>query len=365
MSKPSIAFVASGRNHFIRTYLEYFHQKGYRVSLISYDVLGADRSPNYPVYNVSSGADARKYGTKWRYLLAGLRTRKILKEIKPDILHGHYATSAGVICLMSGFRPYIVSARGSDLIGSMNSRLWRMILGRVFEKSALVHTVSTQLSAKAKELNVPQDKLLTLTQGVDTDVFAFKPPAKTCQTPIKLICTRTIDEVYDPETIVRACRLLNDAGISFKLTFAAGGPLEKEVKDLARQAGLDGKIHFMGGYANHELPDMLQNHDLYLSASKWDGTSVSLLEAMAVGLFPIVSRIDSNNAWLEDGKTALMFDCGNAHQLAEAIRRATEDNDFRVSAIQSNRQLVIEKADRKMSMKMLEEVYYKILSLEQ
>ena len=180
---------------------------------------------------------------------------------------------------------------------------------------------------------------------------------------MKLICTRTLGEVYDPATIVRACKVLDDARISFELTFAAGGGLEKDIKALVRQLGLEEKIHFMGGYVNHDLPDILKQHDIYLSATKWDGTSVSLLEAMSVGLLPIVSRIDSNIAWLEDRKTSLMFDCGNEQQLADAIRQAVENNELRTSAIQANRELVVQKAERSKNMQKLEETYYELLAL--
>lgn len=358
-----IAFVSSGRNQFIRPYLNYFRQRGHEVILISYDSFDTDRPSEYPIYDVSFGADARQQGTKWRYLLAAVKARKLLRQLKPDILHGHYVTSSGVICLLSGFRPYLVSARGSDLIGSMGSPVWRTILRQIFRKSSLVHTVSDELSAKAKELGVSEDRLMTLTQGVDTHVFGFKPPMQTLERPVKLICTRSLGEVYDPAVIVRACAMLEQSGVPFELTFAAGGAIEHEIKTLAGQCGLEGKITFMGGYTNDRLPEILKHYDIYLSASKWDGTSVSLLEAMSVGLFPVVSRITANLAWVEDGRTALMFDCGSERQLADAIRRAVEDNTLRVSAIEANRRLIMKKADRSANMQTLENKYYEILGM--
>lgn len=363
MRKLNIAFVASGRNQFIRPYLNFFQQQGHQVSLISYDSFDTARSSAYPIHDVSSGANARRKGTKWRYIIAGLKTRRLLKRLKPDILHGHYVTSSGVICLLSGFRPYIVSARGSDLIGSMKSVIWRRILKQVFRRSCLVHTVSDQLSAKAATLGVKRDKLLTLTQGVDTGMFTFKPPSERLQTPIRMICTRTLGEVYDPATIVRACKVLHQAGIPLELTFAAGGDLEETVKELARQTGLEPCIVFKGGYANQDLPDILKVHDVYLSASRWDGTSVSLLEAMSVGLFPIVSRTESNLAWLEDGRTAVMFDCGDHDQLAKAIIRVIRDEKLQRSAVETNRRLVEVRADRTKNMRCLESRYYEILGL--
>lgn len=361
--KLSIVFVSSGTNNFIIPYLDYFQSRGHQVSLISYDSRDAESSLNCTVYDVSFGAHGRRKSSKWRYLLGGVKAGRILRSIKPDILHGHYVTSAGTICLLSGFRPFVVSARGTDIIGSMGSVFWRILLRRIFSRSSMVHTVSDQLTEKARQLGVPETKLLTLTQGVDTERFCFQPPPDETGSAVKLLCIRALGDTYDPATIVRACKLLDGEGFDYTLTFAAGGRIEEAVKAMVSELGLEHRIRFMGGYANADLPNILHHHDLYVSASRWDGTSVSLLEAMAAGIFPVVSRIDSNLAWLEDGRTSLMFDCGNEHQLADAILRAAQDNQLRISAIQANRKRVHEKADRTINMKILENKYYEILGL--
>lgn len=361
--KLQIAFVASGRNQFIQPYLDYFQQAGHRISLISYDSFDANRESSYPIYDISSGAHARKKGTKWRYLLAAIKIRRVLDEIRPDIVHGHYVTSSGVICLLSGFRPYVVSARGTDVVGSMKSRLWRSTLRMVFSRSVLVHTVAESLSAEVRRLGVPAEKVWTLTQGVDTGAFEFRPPSPVLDRPIRLLCTRAFGDLYDPATIVRACALLRQDSLPFELIFAAAGETQPIVEALVTQLGLEKQVQFLGGYSNQDLPAMLGEADIYLSASQWDGTSVSLLEAMSAGVFPVVSRIAANSSWVQDGTTALMFDCGNEHQLAQAVRRAVDENELRIAAVRENRRLVTEKADRSTNMKRLEEKYCELLGL--
>jgi len=66
-----------------------------------------------------------------------------------------------------------------------------------------------------------------------------------------------------------------------------------------------------------------------------------LLEAMACGLFPVVSAIPANLAWIEDGATGLLFEPGDTRGLAEALRRAALDADLRASAALRNRALVL------------------------
>lgn len=359
MHKLKITFVSCGTFTHVGPYLEFFRDRGHDVSWIVY--ARANKDYGVPTYDISGGASGQKTSSKWKYLVAGLTIRKVLKKISPDVVHGHYATSAGTICLMSGFRPYIISVRGSDLINSMGSFIWKKMLRLIFKRASLVHTVSGQLADLAKTLGVPDKRLFALTQGIDTKAFDYQPK-QTLSSPIRLICTRVLGKVYDPVTIINACEILKQRGVPFKLTLAAGGPLQHELEALAAGKGLADYILFMGGYDNTTLPQLLHDHDVYVSASLWDGTSISLLEAMACGIFPLVSRIASNQAWLDDGKTALMFECSDPQELAEQIIRVSSDNQLHRNAAQINRDLVEQKADRTTNMLRLEEWYYRILN---
>lgn len=347
----------------MQPYLDYFTSRGHKIYFF---VLGLPIAVkcDSQIFDISYGAKSRTFLTKWKYFLAPIKLRKILKEIKPDILHGHYATSAGVAALLSGFRPFIISARGSDLLMRSKYFFWRKLLQRIFRKSALVHTVSDELSKKAQSLGVPDEKILTLTQGVDTNLFAFKPRDTICS-PVRLLCTRSLREYpYKLMDILNACLILNRRDIDFKLTFAAGGPMENELKRFASEMGLSNKINFLGGYDNSSLPNIMNEHDIYLSASLWDGTSVSLLEAMSCGLFPVISRTKSNCSWIKENQTGLMFECGKVEELAAKIIQAISDKNLFRTAIETNRRVIEEKADRQKNMKILEDIYYKLSSVK-
>jgi L-malate glycosyltransferase len=357
MKKLCIAFLSAGRFTHIGPYIDFFKSRGHEVFLIKYDY--SEKTFGVQAYDISHGARGDKQDSKWKYLLAGVSIRKVLREIRPDILHGHYITSAGVISWMSGFSPYILTAHGSDVIGSMKSWLWRQILPRVLAKAALVNPVSEDLAVNINTLGVPQEKMFVSTYGVDTEKYYFDlriPDGK----PWKLLCTRTLADVYDPETILKACKKLKDRGLCLEMTFAANGPMLDGLRQAARQENIIDYVKFTGGYDNADLPKLLHANDFFISASLWDGTSISLLEAMAAGIFPVVSRIAANSALLEEGKSALMFDCGNENQLVDMILRAINDNHLRQSAVQINRRCVEEKADRMKNMLALEKIYYDI-----
>jgi glycosyltransferase involved in cell wall biosynthesis len=74
------------------------------------------------------------------------------------------------------------------------------------------------------------------------------------------------------------------------------------------------------------------------------------LEAMATGLFPVVSRIKANEPWIEDGRTGLLFEPGSGERLAEALGRALDSPELRQGASAVNRPRVERDAGMKSNM---------------
>jgi glycosyltransferase involved in cell wall biosynthesis len=146
------------------------------------------------------------------------------------------------------------------------------------------------------------------------------------------------------------------------MTFAGDGSLLDEMKQRVKNLGLSDKVSFMGRIPNDDLHELLAKNHIYLSASKWDGTSLSLLEAMASGLFPIVSDIKANSAWVQNGVNGYLHKAANADSLANCILRLLDNPEIIQNATRYNRQQVCKKADRKTNMKCLEEIYNKLAS---
>lgn len=358
-----IAYVGSVRNHFVAPYLGAMSDRGHQVTLYNIDSgISENVESEFHVVDVSCGVDARNAWTKWRYALSALRLRDELRRSRADIVHSLYASSAGVVCLLANIKPYIVSVRGSDLLVRSESFVWRQMLRRVLGKSILVHAVSEELAESARSLLVADSvPVRVLTQGVSVDRFTYQP-RRAVRNTLQILCTRRFAPIYSNHTIVDACALLRDRGVPFHLTFAANGPLEKNLIAYVERLGLSDKVDFLGGYSNSALPDMMKEYDVYVSASLSDGTSVSLLEAMSGGLFPIVSRITANRIWIDDGRTGYLFESGNQRDLADSLSKvAVLDANMRRLATDSNRKLVEERANQTTNMDLLEEWYRELI----
>lgn len=355
-----ICFISTGKFIHIQAYLSYFKEAGHDVHFIA---LSSDIERDVPSYNVGFGTKYSATEGKWKYPLSMIRARRLVRKLKPDIVHTHYVTSGGLAGLICGFHPTVVTAHGSDLTEGIRSKIWRPLLKAIFKHADCINTVSDDLRDMVLSLGICPEKIKTLTLGVDTEKYYFQErPLINSHTKLKLICTRSLEKVYDHSTIIKALAILKQTNkINFHMTFIGDGTLMLQLKQEVETNDLADKVDFVGRVENEKLPQMLSKCDIYISSSLRDGTSICLLEAMANGLFPIVSRIKANTVWLDDGISGLMFDIGNADQLANLIMQLRNKPSLYTFAVKHNRQKVIEHGDRGTNMKVLEQIYKKLL----
>jgi glycosyltransferase involved in cell wall biosynthesis len=135
-----------------------------------------------------------------------------------------------------------------------------------------------------------------------------------------LISTRTWERAYGLDTLVdgfvRAAARLP----SLRLLMLATGSLGPALRRRLHEAGLLDRVHFAGPIRLEDLPAFYRAADAYLTASLSDGSSVSLLEAMACGLPAVASDIPGNREWVGD-ENGWRFPAGDAEALEASLVR--------------------------------------------
>jgi len=343
-----IAILTHGGNFFGRHYAQAFKQRGHDVHMLLL-MPPEHELPDVSVHLVGPpGFDPDSTSRCW-YLKAVMPVRRAVRELRPDVLLALYVSSAGVLGGLSGHRRLVISARGSDITGHIDSRLWRSIFRWLGRRAVIVHAVSDELAEMLGDrAGVAPDKLLVCPIGVDTQALAYVEPSARPGAG-RIICTRAHSQVYNQATFIRALGILRDRGVSFHVTFGSDHEADK-TRALVEQAGLAGHIEFVGGYSLAELPGLLSRADVYESSSLSDGTSSSLLEAMSTGLFPVVSDIPANRPWITHGHNGLLFAVGDAEALATQLAEALANAELRASAAQRNRRIILEKGDQEIQM---------------
>ena len=179
----------------------------------------------------------------------------------------------------------------------------------------------------AEDLRVSRDRIELIPWGVDLDLFdPAGPRAEHLELPMNsrvVLSARSHEPLYRVGDIVTAFErtrsLVND---DVYLVVLNDGPLTEEMR-----AGAGDHTLFLGRVSERELAAWLRRSDLYVSASETDGSSVTLLQAMACGTPVLVSDIPGNREWVHAGLTGGIFPLGNVGALTQALTTALSDAD--------------------------------------
>jgi glycosyltransferase involved in cell wall biosynthesis len=353
-----ICFIAHGNFTHIDAYLDHFKERGHEVHFVA---LAPGPRREVPTHDVGAREGFLRLPHKWSYLPAMLRARTVIRRLAPDIVHAHYATSAGLAAWVCNARPWLVTAHGTDVSLGVKSPVWRILLRAICRHTDCVNAVSEELREMILSLGTSPAKIETFTLGIDTRRFKFSERAFLYPTkPLRFICTRRLEPVYDHATIIRSMAILNRRGIRFVLTIVGDGELRRSLEALAAELSITDRITFAGTLPNALLPAYLDEHDVFLSASSRDGTSLCLLEAMASGLYPVVSDIRANAEWIKHGRNGWLHKVADPESLANCIESLLSRLEQTREALVPNREAVIKRGDRAANMLRLEEIYCRL-----
>lgn len=277
-----------------------------------------------------------------RVLVGAWRLRQIAKAAKAEVVLTLYGGTNAAIAWLSGLRPYLVYIMGSDVL--LADWIRRIIARITLSGASVVPANGNHLSDRTRSL-APGARVRPLYLGID--LTRYKPRTTRNPTPT-FVCSRGFDAVYDNETIIRAVASLSDMPRGFTLDFLAAGPLLSRTIALADRvipSAMRRAVAFTRGIHQELMPAALRPATHYVSASLSDGASTSLLEAMATGLFPILSDIPANREWISDGRNGLLFPPGDQLALAAAMKRAAEWESWMDAAIEYNYRLMRQHAD--------------------
>jgi glycosyltransferase involved in cell wall biosynthesis len=128
----------------------------------------------------------------------------------------------------------------------------------------------------------------------------------------------------------------------------------------AEHLNLGDSVTFLGHLDPTALRDALCSAQVYVSVPSSDSFSLSTLEAMATGAFPVVSDLVSQNGWIQHGDNGLRVAAGDAGALAEALHAALMDSDLRQRAAERNRAIAEAHGDHARNMLAMEAHYYRL-----
>jgi glycosyltransferase involved in cell wall biosynthesis len=177
-----------------------------------------------------------------------------------------------------------------------------------------------------------------------------------------VVSTRRQLPLYGVEYIIRAMALLLPRMSDVKLLVIGEGPLLEYHKSLTKRLGIENQVKFLGNVANHLLPAILNSVDVYVSTSFSDGSSASLMEAMACGLPVVVTRIPANEEWVIHGENGFLVKPGDSVTLADYLIKVLQDERLRLLMQEANLEVAKKRADWKANSLVLEKAVSDLLA---
>jgi len=102
-----------------------------------------------------------------------------------------------------------------------------------------------------------------------------------------------------------------------QLTVVGVGSLQAELLAQSRALGIEAAVHFLGG--RDDVPQLLRQSDLFISASNWEGFPTVILEAMAADLPVIATDVGGSRELVQHGVTGYLVPPRDPQALAAAI----------------------------------------------
>ena len=295
--------------------------------------------------------------------------KRIIKKIKPDIIHAGWIPSHGFLTAVSGFHPFLLMPWGSDiLIKPKLSRISRIATKFTIKKANMLTCDAEFVKQEIIELSgYPAEKIIVSPQGIDLKKFNHE---KTDGSKIRiklgwqdkkiLIMTRNFEPIYGIKYFLRAIPDIIEEISDVRIILCGDGSLGTEIKGYVRKNELIKYVHFAGFIKNEDLPNYLAAADVYVSSSLSDGTSLSLLEAMACGLPVVVTDVPANMEWVEDGKNGFVVPRRNAEKLKEKIVYLLQDERILNQFSKRNIEIARERANWDKNFEKLEWMYQQL-----
>ena len=151
-----ICYIADAGSIHTQKWVRYFAGRGHELHLISRKSSEANDIENLNLYWLTSF----RYPLLLRYPYDTIRVRRLIKEIKPDILHVHYAVGYGLLGALSGFHPFILSVWGSDvLVAPKQSKIYKLTVELAIRKADVIHCDADHIIAPLIKLGAKPEKI--------------------------------------------------------------------------------------------------------------------------------------------------------------------------------------------------------------
>jgi glycosyltransferase involved in cell wall biosynthesis len=253
---------------------------------------------------------------------------------------------------------------GFDLMDDVHKGwIWEFATRYTLKRSTFFTSDAKVTRDKAVTYGMDPNKTIVFPWGVDLEFF--KPdighsPRNTEY--FTLFCNRSWEPLYGIDILARAFVKVAQRREDVGLILLNGGSQGNLIRSILQKGDVLDRVTFGGQISQRDLPRWYHMADLYISPSHVDGSSVSLMEALACGIPCLVSDIPANQEWVTDNENGWLFRDGNVDELASKILAVINQRERLPQIGAAGRKTAERRADWKKNSEALMDVYRSLIT---
>lgn len=364
VQKMKICFVANADQVHTQRWIKYFVERGHDIHLITHSNKKLEGTTAHRIRCIGTPGSTSPLFELFSYIMGMGKIPKLLKRIKPDIVHAHSVSRYGVYTEMATFHPFVITAWGDDvLIHPKKIAVLRPFIKLALKRADLLTCDGENTKREMIGLGADPQKIRSINFGVDTQKFGPRKKNKKFLENLSIhnfpmvTSLRHFRPINNVETLIKSIPSILNKIPNTKFVIAGKGPEENFLKKLVRSLGVLNSVRFVGFIPPNELPQYLSSSDVYVSTSLSDsGLAASTAEAMACGLPVVITDVGDNRGWVKDGENGFIVPIKDPVTLAEKIIYLLENKDIRIKFGRANRKIIKERNDYRKEMGKMENI---------
>lgn len=199
----------------------------------------------------------------------------------------------------------------------------------------LDHLIVDSVATKSIAINagLSEKRISLIPWGIDVHLFTLEGSRADLESygvlpsQLAVLSLRAHEPLYRVEDFIEAWPLVLKSYPHAVALIGNAGSLTPDLKRSAEASGVSDRIRFIGTLEESELPHLLRAVSAYVSTSPIDGTSVTMLQAMACGAPVITTDTEGNRDWITPNVSGTLVTAGDPEALAKAITRVLSEHD--------------------------------------
>jgi glycosyltransferase involved in cell wall biosynthesis len=303
-----------------------------------------------------------KRGKRLNFLIRTWQTRRLVRKIKPDILHAHYIFGYGLFGALSGFHPFVVSPWGSDIATfPEKSKIHRSLVKYALKRADLVHVGDETTAERVKSLIGGRSSIHLIKWGIKPDLF--RPNRNKKDDIIRSLYLRKSQEPYGPETLLYAIPKVIKEHENVEFLMLKSGKEINKTYSIVKKLGIEKYVKFIDEIPYDRVPKLMNSCDIFVEAVYREtvvGIGITDFEAMSCELPVLLPNTPGIEQFIKNEVNGLVYKGEDSDSLSKVIIRLVEDEGLRKKLGKNARQYVLKKQDWNKNMKLMENFYEKL-----